>query len=218
MAINFQIPKGNQPKSLQTLASGFGLPLVQSAIINANVGVNETDKKEYVSRFGIPIFDSFLLYKPAGWISYNYDLNTEAFVETDESAKLSDEGNGGILIEGCIIEVTQTKTIVSTTVAGYDGGPIYEYIGAGGYQIVLRGFLQTDYPDLYPTTQVSLLKSYLDAPVNLQFENKFLKMILPPDFDLICTGYNFFQQQGLRNIQYFEINFASDGNFEIIKL
>jgi hypothetical protein len=219
MAVNFQIPKGNQPKSLQTLATGFGLPLVQSAIINANIKQNEADKVEYYSQtLKTPIYDSFLLLKPQGWTSYNYDLNTESFIETNESAKLMDEGNGGILIEGCIIEVTQTKNIVTTLVSGYDGGSIKEYIGAGDYQIVLRGFLQTDYPDLYPTDSIKMLKSYLDAPINLQFESQFLKMMLPADYDLVCSSYNFFQQQGLRNVQYFEINFISDGNFELVKL
>ena len=219
MAIQFQIPKGNNPKTAQTLAKGFGLPLVQSAIINANVKPNEADKVEYYSQaLKTPIYDSFLLMKPVGWIDYNYDLKTEKFIEDDISSKLLDEGSGGILIEGCIIEVTQTKNIVTTQVAGYDGGTVKEYIGAGDYQITLRGFLQTNYPDLYPTDQITMLKSYLDAPVNLQFESAFLKMILPPDYDLVCSSYNFFQQQGLRNVQYFEINFISDGNFELVKL
>jgi hypothetical protein len=53
---------------------------------------------------------------------------------------------------------------------------------------------------------------------SLEYECPFLNMIISPFINrVVVTGYNFFQQQGLRNVQYFEISMITDFNFEIVK-
>jgi hypothetical protein len=219
MSLQFIIPQPLSKVTTQTLAKGFGLPLVQRALIGS-LERPEKDKPEYFSRFGTPIYGAFRLLKPKPetWYSYEYNAQTKKYLKTDEGAKLQDGSDGnGILFEGAILEVNQQKNIVTTQVAGFDGGSIKEFINNGDYIITLRCYLDSYEADVYPKNDVEVLLSYLKAPINFKYENTFLSMILPAGFDLVVSGYNMFQQQGLRNIQYFEINFISDGDFEIIK-
>lgn len=216
MALQFTLPKGNQPKSAQTLISGFGLPLVQRALIG-NISAGEDDGAELKSRFGTPVYDTFTFVKPVEgeWVEYTYNSKTNSYDSEDLGIKLIKED---LVIENCIVEVNQAKRIITTEVAGFDAGTVKEYIGLGDFQVTLRGFFDTNSPNQYPKEQVDKLNTFLIAPINISFSSRFLDDLLPPGYDLVVTGYNFFQNQGLRNVQYFEINFISDGNFEIEQL
>jgi hypothetical protein len=129
-------------------------------------------------------------------------------------SKMGKEENGGILIEGCIIDVTQTKNIVTANIIDFNG-TVKEFINNGDFAITIRGYLSSDYPDVYPKDQVAILEQYLMAPVSLSIISKFLNDIFLIN-EIVVTSFNLFQQQGLRNIQYFEINALSDFNFQIV--
>lgn len=220
MALQFTIPNGIPPKSAQTLASGFGLPLVQRALIG-NINKNETDPKLGTSRFGTPIYSPFLFKKPAAdeWVEYTYNQTTGEFIKNDFGQNISSNfKDGGCIINNCIIEVSQQKSIITTEVSGLGTGSVKEFINNGDYQITLRGFYDSNYPDVYPQEDVQVLREYLRVNNSLRYECPFLDIILNPQLNrVVVTGYNFFQQQGLRNVQYFEISMISDFNFEIIK-
>lgn len=216
MALQFTIPKGIPPKSAQTLVSGFGLPLVQRALIG-NINKPDDDGAVTTSRFGTPVYDTFTFLKAeeGQWVEYTYNLKTNEYKTEDIGLKLLTED---LVIENCIIELNQAKRIVTTEVAGFDNGSVKEYIGLGDYQITLRGFFDTNSPNVYPKDQVQKLNNFLIAPMNISFSSGYLDDMLPASYDLVVSGFNFFQNQGLRNIQYFEINFITDGAFEIVSL
>ena len=117
MALQFTIPNGIPPKSAQTLVSGFGLPLVQRALIG-NINKNETDPKLGTSRFGTPIYSPFLFKKPDAdeWVEYTYNQTTGEFIKNDFGQNISSNfKDGGCIINNCIIEISQQNYYFTTT-------------------------------------------------------------------------------------------------------
>jgi hypothetical protein len=108
-------------------------------------------------------------------------------------------------IDTVILEVTQTKNIVTTPVVGRPG-TIKEYISDGDYQIKIRGVLvdQTGFPEAQVKTLVKILKE----PKMVKPISDYLRLF---DIEnLVVMGYSFFQKEGLKNAQFFEIDCLSD--------
>lgn len=216
MAIQFQIPKGNDPKTAQTLAKGFGLPLVQSAIINANI-VSQPIDDHKDSAFGTPVFDWLFIEKPSYWeYEYNQQTNTydKAPVGLGANAALGE--TEGLYIEGVVIEASRSRNIITTDVNGYPKGSIVEYIGNGDWNITIRGFVSTKYPDVSPKQDAITLLSYCEAPVPLKVTSVYLNEVLGIS-TIVVLQPRVFQQQGLRNVQYFELSCISNYPYQITK-
>ena len=216
MAVNFSIPKSGQPKTAQTLAKGFGLPLVQSAIINANVLQQPSDEHQN-SSFGTPVYDWIFIEKPVYSIR-EYDDYFKSYV--DKPAVLPNNARqgkeSGVYVEGVIIEASRQRNIITTQVSGYDKGSIVEFIGNGDWNITIRGFFQSEYADVYPKDDVIALLAYCNAPVPLKITSTYINTILGIN-TIVVTQARVFQQQGLRNVQYFEINAISNFPYAITK-
>ena len=214
MSLQFIIPTPLQKNNLRTLSKGFGLPLVQRAVIATKVATEQSDKKESISIFGTPVYGTVFFAQPNYDVS-SFNPDTREYVTTNFSTQLGENTNGGFIIENCIIDVSQTKNIVKTDVVDFTGS-IKEYISESDYTITIRGFLSTQSPDLYPTEEVGILVNYLKAPVPLSITSTFLNTQFGI-FDVVVESYTMSQQQGLRNVQYFQINCSSDFNFEILE-
>jgi hypothetical protein len=208
MALQFTIPNNKQPRSAQTLASGFGLPLVQRALIG-NIAQQPSDDS-VESRFGTPIFDWIFIEKPTS-VEYGYDEALNKYQATPVVyANNANVGKTlGFYCEGVIIEANLPRNIVLTQVSGYDKGSVVEYINNGDMNITIRGFVSTENADVYPMTDAAMLSSYCKAPVPLKITSTFINKVLDVEY-IVVTGFNMFQNQGLRNVQYFEINCISN--------
>jgi hypothetical protein len=214
MSLQFIIPTPLQKNNQRTLAKGFGLPLVQRAVIATKVATEQSDKKESISIFGTPVYGTVFFAQPNYDVS-SFNPDTREYVTTNFSTQLGENTNGGFIIENCIIDVSQTKNIVKTDVVDFTGS-IKEYISESDYTITIRGFLSTQSPDLYPTEEVGILVNYLKAPVALSITSTFLNTQFGIN-NVVVESYTMSQQQGLRNVQYFQINCSSDFNFEILE-
>lgn len=214
MSLQFNIPSPAQKVNLRTLSKGFGLPLVQRAVIAGKVATEQSDKKESISIFGTPVYGTVFFAQPNYDVS-SFNPDTKQYVVTNFSTNLGENTQGGFIIENCIIDVTQTKNIIKTDVIDFNGS-IKEYISESDYVITIRGFLSTTTHDLYPTEEVGILVNYLKAPVALAITSTFLNTQFEIN-DVVVESYTMQQQQGLRNVQYFQINCSSDFNFEILE-
>jgi hypothetical protein len=214
MSLQFIIPTPAQKNNLRTLSKGFGLPLVQRAVIATKVATERADPKETISIFGTPVYGTVFFKQPNYDVS-SFNPDTREYVVTNFSTKLGENTQGGFIIENCIIDVSQTKNIVKTDVVDFTG-TIKEYISESDYTITIRGFLSTQSPDLYPTEEVGILVNYLKAPVPLSITSTFLNTQFGIN-NVVVESYTMSQQQGLRNVQYFQINCSSDFNFEILE-
>jgi len=218
MALNFQIPKNKKNQDLKTLQSGFGIPLKASlvpTIPNFPLG----NFPEGITTFGTYYYDSLFIEAPSYEVasynetdgSYTSVLNNIVFspdaITTDEGLK------SGVLIKGCVVDVMATNNIVKTEIAGQNG-TVKEYISQGDYSVTIRGFFSTVLPDLYPQQRTNLLNYYCSAPVSLSIVNDFLNSIFKIN-KIAIESYNIFQQEGVRNVQYFQINAISDSDFVI---
>jgi hypothetical protein len=174
---------------------------------------------EGITTFGTYYYDSLFIEAPSYEVasynetdgSYTSVLNNIVFspdaITTDEGLK------SGVLIKGCVVDVMATNNIVKTEIAGQNG-TVKEYISQGDYSVTIRGFFSTVLPDLYPQQRTNLLNYYCSAPVSLSIVNDFLNSIFKIN-KIAIESYNIFQQEGVRNVQYFQINAISDNDFVI---
>lgn len=214
MSLQFIIPTPLQKQNLRTLSKGFGLPMVQRAVIAGKVAAEDADKKESISIFGTPVYGTVFIAQP-NYDKYDFNPDTKEFVTTNFSTSLGENTNGGLILENCIIDVAQTKNIIKTDVVDFPGS-IKEYISDSDFAITIRGFIATQSPDLYPIDDVKILENYLKAPVALSITSLFLNDVFGVN-DIVVESYAMSQQQGLRNVQYFQINCVSDNSFVILE-
>jgi len=77
----FFLPQVIQKNNEKTLIKGFGLPLVQRAIIAANTLSIKTDKPDKTSYFGTPIYGSLFIVMPEYNI-FEYNPFSKVYQET----------------------------------------------------------------------------------------------------------------------------------------
>lgn len=219
MSVQFILPNNRGKVTQQTLAKGFGLPIVKRAFLNAqeidtNGNFDVGDPEDGRSWMGTPLFSTLYFKKPET-TEYIYDEEQKKYVEGPlvfaSNASLGD--SEGCLIEGCILEVNETNNVVTTQISGLNGS-IDEYISAGDSIVTIRGFFDSRNPNEYPRTDTEILRSYCRAGVALDVVNDYLNDTFGIS-SLVVLGHNFWQQQGMRNVQYFEITCKSSITFTI---
>ncbi len=227
MSLQFIIPTPAQKQNVRTLSKGFGLPLVQRALIAANNFNIKTDKPDGTSLYGTPMYGTLFIQRPE-YTTFEYNDFTNEYVETPNplasnksfgtlnvAPGINTEGAQGLFLNGVIIDATVNKTIVKTEVIDLKG-TVKEYMGESDLTITIRGFVATQNPDEYPDDDARLIKSYSSAPVSLKVTSDFLNNILGVS-QIVIESCQMSQQQGLRNVQYFQLNCVSDIDYTISK-
>ena len=220
MSLQFFIPQPLSKVTEKTLIKGFGLPLVQRALIRPS-GPQPIDQHTTsnfgTKNFGTPVFDSLYIKSPE-YYEFNYNEQTKKYQQDERPVSLGnnkqDGSSQGLFVEGVIMEANLARNVVTTDVSGYNGGTIKEFISNGDWNITIRGFVSTNHPDVYPEEDTRLLQLYSRAPVSLVVTSRFLNTYLDIN-NIVITSINLFQQQGLRNIQYFEMSCLSDTPYTI---
>ena len=227
MSLQFIIPTPAQKQNARTLSKGFGLPLVQRALIAANNFNIKTDKPDGTSLYGTPMYGTLFIQRPE-YTTFEYNDFTNEYVETPNplasnksfgtlnvAPGINTEGAQGLFLNGVIIDATVNKTIVKTEVIDLKG-TVKEYMGESDLTITIRGYVATQNPDEYPDDDARLIKSYSSAPVSLKVTSDFLNNILGVS-QIVIESCQMSQQQGLRNVQYFQLNCVSDIDYTISK-
>ena len=214
----FFLPPIIQKNNERTLIKGFGLPIVQRALITANTLSIKADAPDKTSYFGTPIYGSLFIKMPE-YKEFEYNPLEKKYQETLGPIALASnfvdaKGNEGLMLDNVIIDVTQNKQIVTTEISGFNKGTVKEYINKGDYSINIRGFFATKNPDEAPLVDSSILTSYCSAPVTLSITNIFLNRLFTVN-NIVITNLSMSQQVGLRNVQYFEISALSDNPFDL---
>jgi len=89
-------------------------------------------------------------------------------------------------------------------------------MGESDLTITIRGYVASQNPDEYPDDDARLIISYSSAPVSLKVTSDFLNNILGVS-QIVIESCQMSQQQGLRNVQYFQLNCVSDIDYTISK-
>jgi hypothetical protein len=227
MSLQFIIPTPAQKQNVRTLSKGFGLPIVQRALIAANNFNIKTDKPDGTSLYGTPMYGTLFIQRPE-YTTFEYNDFTNEYVETPNplasnksfgtlnvAPGINTEGAQGLFLNGVIIDATVNKTIVKTEVIDLKG-TVKEYMGESDLTITIRGYVASQNPDEYPDDDARLIKSYSSAPVSLKVTSDFLNNILGVS-QIVIESCQMSQQQGLRNVQYFQLNCVSDIDYTISK-
>lgn len=191
---NFQAAKAN------LILNGFGLNALQTRLFLLKDQTQDIAK--YKSTFGLPIWDQLQL------VGFTYqDPNGVDIIVGD--------GPGSILaIDTCLITVTQTKNIIETPIQGRPG-PVFEYINDGAFIITLQGALTSNIPHTYPKDDMRKLISFMKAPSAIEVQCDYLRQF--EITNLIVRDYEFPQNEGNRDMQFFRITCNSEWSFEVGK-
>jgi hypothetical protein len=219
MSVNFILPQNKKKATFQTLAKGYGLPVVKRAFLNTeqldsgtNFGIG--DNEDGRSWMGTPLFSTLFIERPET-SEYIYNEETQQYSETPivlaSNKTIGDKQ--GVYIEGCIMDVNEVNNVVTTQIDGLNGG-VDEFISNGDSIISIRGFFASKDVNVQPRLDTEILRSYCRVGVSLSVVNDYLNNTFGIG-QIVVLSTNFFQQQGMRNVQYFEIQAKSSITFTI---
>lgn len=122
--------------------------------------------------------------------------------------------NQRIDLDECLLEVSQSKNIVTTAVNGRNG-TIKEYVSDGDYQVGIKGVLVNN-EDGYnrPLELFQTLLELCALPIALRCESSYLQLF--GVFNLVIQEKSFPQSEGFQNVQPFELSCLSDEPIELL--
>jgi len=190
-SINFYLP--------QLFQTQFGI----QGLSPFDVETEQTYTQEQaISSIGTPVYE--IIQVQAEQYSY-YDV------------KQQQKRDDGVIPEytfpyELMLEVSQTKKIISTEVAGRNGS-VLEYIGLGNYEITIQGFVINYSSQDYPETAVTAMKRILDIPKSLKVSSLYLNRL---GIDRIAIkDYSLPIYEGHIQVQPFKIAAISDLPYEL---
>ena len=161
--------------------------------------------KPYVSRqsaLNTPIFDHFNIIGAVTYTKFINGVEQEVILDAF------------IPIDTVVYTVSQPKNIITTQIQGSEfGGSVKEYISRGDYSITIQGGIFGE-NGKYPKEQVQNLIEYLEAPIALNVDSRFLTLFQIQK--IVVEDYQFFQRKGRQSEQLFEIRCTSDIDPQLI--
>lgn len=219
MSVQFILPQNRQKTTYETLGKGWGLPVVKRAFLNAqeidsgsNFGIG--DNEDGRSWMGTPLFSTLFIERPET-SEYIYNEETKEYSQAPivlaSNKTIGDKQ--GCYIEGCLMDVNEINNVISTQIDGLNGS-VDEFISNGDSLITIRGFFASKDVNTLPLTDTEILRSYCRVGTSLSVVNSYLNNLFGIG-QIVVLGVNYFQQQGMRNVQYFEISAKSSITFTI---
>jgi hypothetical protein len=112
-----------------------------------------------------------------------------------------------VRVDTCLISVTQSKNIIKTAIQGQNG-TIKEYIALGDYDIEIRGLLVSEYPLLFPESDLVQLVNLCERPTEITVASKYLDFLSIRD--IVVHTYSLNQVMATINEIEFQISAWSD--------
>ncbi len=213
----FGIGSGLRTTSPEILLKGIGIKAAKVKLFRKiDFEEEEPDSTSYL---GTPIFDPIRI-KGGNFFELD-DINKENPISyPDEEGA---EGFG-LVIPAVIIEVTQSKNIITTAIQGRNG-TVKEFISDGDFAITLTGFIigrnengeVKDIGNVFPTDDVKKLSTILKVPDVLTLTSAFLNDIFGIN-EVVVTDYTIPQREATRNMQPFQISMLSDVSIDLEEL
>jgi hypothetical protein len=187
------------------IIKGFGLGALKPKFYHNAGDTNQRTLEEiareegkegiYNGDFGLPVFDT-LTFVGTSYTTLDGKTITIPTI------------NMGV----ALIEVSQSKNIVTTAIQGRNG-TIKEYISDGDFVINIKGVLTSNAQDVYPTELVKQLLSFCAAPISFGVASSILEKFGIQE--IVIQEFSFPQVEGMRNIAPFQIQCLSETPFEI---
>lgn len=179
----------------------------------------EVEEPDATSYLGTPIFDPLLIQGGSFFALDDVDKENPIPYPDEEGA-----GGFGLIIPAVIIEVTQTKNIITTAIQGRNS-TVKEFISDGDFSITLTGMIVgrneggevKDIGNFYPDDDVKKLTTILKVPDVLTLTSTFLNDVFGIN-EVVVTDYNIPQREATRNMQPFQISMLSDVPIDLEEL
>lgn len=183
----------------------FFIPAPDAALALANQNIprysiipDPSDTRIATSYLGTPIYDQLTL-------KYRTSVPFAGVAQAVQNVD-------AITFQTVLIEVTQTRNILKTTITGKKGGTVKEYIYDGDYYVRITGAIVSPYANLYPKDSVRQLNKLLMTEDALECESGFLGLF---NIDsIVIENFTVSEQLGSRNMVPFEISACSDKPIE----
>jgi hypothetical protein len=126
MSLKFYIPSPAAKTNFRTLSKGFGLPLVQRAIVEARNFNITTDPPDATSLLGTPVYDTLFIERP-NYTTFEFNDFTNKYVQTASALDYNKpagqaitndtpDSTIGLFLNGVIIDATIVKNIIKIVV------------------------------------------------------------------------------------------------------
>lgn len=194
----------------KVILRGLGLQAIKPLFFIPGAVEEEDLPDDFKSNFnGIPVFDNLIL----GTEGTSQDTDANGKIKTISGGIKYKKLDGkeikldSLKINLVLMDVSRQKNIVKTWVPGSDIS-IKEYITADDYSIMIRGAISSDSPYMYPSKDVKGFIEYMDAPVSIPITSTFLSRF--GINSIVVENFRMWQLEGLRNMQFFEVQAISD--------
>lgn len=190
------------------IAKATGFQVIKEHLFRRNeFGIEESKIESYL---GTPVFDQV---KIAGG----------SYIDAEDPKKPVIPYES-LTLQTVLLEVIQSKNIVTTAVQGRSG-TIKEYVSDGDYSITMTGGVVGEMDDagkiqdlgnFYPVVDTKLLIEICKVPRALTITSEFLQLF--GINEVVITDYTLNQPESVRNIQPFQISMLSDVPIELNEL
>jgi hypothetical protein len=172
-----------------------GLFANSQEFIDAETALSIGNENNQFSMFGLPVWDNVIL---------RYVVPATGQVLTAN-------------LPIALVDVTQTKHIVTTAVSGFDG-TVKEFISNGDFHIVLKCTVVGDAADVYPMAEILEINKLLNIKDNITISSTILQSAMGVT-DVVVTHYEYSQNEmGMRNVQNLNIELISDNPEQYSKI
>jgi hypothetical protein len=173
------------------------IPEVLNRILpHYNIEPEQSDTPDLISILGTPVYSN-LQFKMISGTSLDNSLNVGA--QGSDSDII-------LRIDTCLITVTQANLVNVTEIQG--GRPVIEYIGQSNYMITIQGELVTQYSNVFPHDDLSLLNELCNLKKPLPIASNFLNIFSIDS--LVIERSTFGERPGGRNSVPFQLECLSD--------
>lgn len=213
----FGIGSGLQTTNLEILLKGAGIQALKVKLFRKDEFLQE--QEDSTSYLGTPIFDPFRFL--GGNFFELDDIKQENAIPYPD-----DEGatGFGLIIPAAILEVSQSKNIITTSMQGRNG-TVKEFVSDGDFAITLTGVIigrnedgeVKDIGNVYPFDDVQKLVTICKVPTPISVVSTFLGAVFGIN-EVVITDYNIPQREASRDMQPFQISMLSDVPIELNEL
>lgn len=184
---------------------------------------SEVEEPDATSYLGTPMFDPIRI-KGGSYFELD-DIDKENPVPYPDAEGA--DGNG-LIMPAVLIEVTQTKNIITTAIQGRNG-TVKEFISDGDFSVTLTGVIVgrneggevKDIGNVYPSDDVNKLITICKVPDSIEIISDFLGLFSDPKIEnprFVITDYNIPQREASRDMQPFQISLLSDSSINLDEL
>lgn len=220
---DFPIGSGLKSTSPKLFVKGVGINVAKTLLFRPPRGITADNEREFdevefldeqseaISYLGTPVFDQIIIAEGQ-------------YFELADTNKTNPIPYDTMILQTVLLEVVQTKNIVTTSLQGRNG-TVKEFVSDGDFVITMTGVVTGELDtqgnlqnigNVYPEVDVKKLIEICKVPDALTVTSTFLQLF--GINEVVITAYNINQLEASRDMQPFQVSMLSDVPIELNEL